>query len=116
MNELREFLQSEMKRRDISMRQFADMVGVSHGTISRLVAPNNEENNVSLEFLLKLSKATNTPLTLLLKMVDPTIQVDADELSASTYLMAQRIEGAPDNVRDIIIGILDTTEGRQKKS
>lgn len=87
MNELKAFLQSELKRRDISMRQFADMVGVSHATISRLVAPDTEEVNVSLEFLLKLSKTTGTPLTLLIKMVDPEVPVETGALSASGYLM-----------------------------
>lgn len=102
MNELKAFLQSELKRRDISMRQFADMVGVSHATISRLVAPDTEEVNVSLEFLLKLSKTTGTPLTLLIKMVDPEVPVETGALSASGYLMAQRIESLPDDIRAIV--------------
>jgi transcriptional regulator with XRE-family HTH domain len=107
MNELRDFVESQLKQRSISMRDFARLMGVSHGSISRLLDRSKPEIGVSLDLLLKLSKATETPLNQILRMAFPGLEIEAEELSASAELMAQRFNDLPAHVQKTILAIMD---------
>lgn len=117
MDELRHFLQSEIRRRDISIREFAKQSGVSKGTIGRLVnpvPPDEKEPGVSLETLFLLSKYTKTPLVLLLKMADPDVEVEVGEYSPYAQLLAKRIENSDEIAIGYVERILDESERRNQ--
>lgn len=106
---LRDFINDEMRRRQMSQRQFADFVGVSHQTISRaldLHAPPEP----SLDFLYKLAKSTGTDCCTLFLLIYP----DLSSLSPRARLLAQQIDSLPAELQDILeryllgVALLDT--------
>lgn len=71
MKKLQDFIWEQMKDMgDLSMRKFADVIGVSQPTISRVLDP-NDPVFPSVEFLIKLAKATHTDIRDLVVMVAP---------------------------------------------
>jgi transcriptional regulator with XRE-family HTH domain len=79
----RTFLKSEMERRNVSIREFASLVKVSHTTIQRFVDDKSTKRYVpTLDFLDKLAAATGVSLNTLLAICFPetarTIDVDPD--------------------------------------
>lgn len=106
---LREFIESEINRRGISMREFAELVGTTHGTISRLVDPRNQNTAVSVELILKLARSTGTNAFTLLTLVYPELVQDAEFYARARIdvaLLAERIERLPPAVRDIVDGLI----------
>ena len=83
---LSDFILKEMKKRDMSMREFAQFVNVSHATISRAVDP--QKNIIpSTDFLAKLADATHTDIATLIAMVFPELT----DLNPEIMLLAMRI-------------------------
>lgn len=111
MNKLGEFIAAQLHDRDMSARQFADLVKVNHSTITK--AMYKEPPIPSMEFLLKLSKATNTSLITIISLAFPNENLDVD-LDART--LAERIMQLPPEKREIaeafIIGTL--AQGNKK--
>ena len=71
MKQLQDFIWEQMKDMgDLSMRKFADVIGVSQPTISRVLDP-NDPVFPSVELLIKLAKATHTDIRELVVMVAP---------------------------------------------
>lgn len=71
MQKLQEFIWEQMKSMgDLSMRRFADVIGVSQPTISRVLDP-NDPVFPSIELLIKLARATRTDIRDLVVMVAP---------------------------------------------
>ncbi len=93
MNKLGEFIQEELRKRDMSARQFADHVKVSHSTITKAMYPVPPEP--SLDFLAKLGRATGIDLCTIVAMVKP----DDTRVSPRALLIAQRIEQLPESKR-----------------
>jgi transcriptional regulator with XRE-family HTH domain len=85
---LRDFLLSEMSQRDMSAREFARFIGVSHGTINRFLDYGEKDVGYpSVDFLLKLARATGTDVGALMRMLDPEL----DELDPEVLVIAQEI-------------------------
>lgn len=70
MTPFQEFLRGEMKRRDMSMREFGVFVGVSHSTIPRLMDA-SDPTQPSLDFLIKLALSTQTDIRYIISLVAP---------------------------------------------
>lgn len=74
MQSLGDFILDDMRRRDMSERQYAEFVGVANSTISRVVKQeDNSKPTPSIEFLAKLSKATRVDLCILVAFVYPEL-------------------------------------------
>lgn len=99
-----EFLEAQMKQRDMSARQFAEFIGVAHSTITRAIDPRSP-TSPGLDFLLALAKATGTNLGALVELAYPDV-ASQTALSAKTLLLAQRIEHLPDKIRTAILTLL----------
>lgn len=113
---LREFILSEMKRRDMSARQFARFVGVGHSTINDFAT--GIERVPSLDFLSKLADATQTDLAALIYLSFPEV-ASKTALSADARILAQRIEQLPEPVRDAVKAMIvgqtwKTAKGNEK--
>jgi transcriptional regulator with XRE-family HTH domain len=94
---LAEFITQEMRRRNMSARQFADFVGVTNQTISRAVDPSKVPQH-GLDFLNKLAKATNTDLCTIVSLLYP----EETKISARARVLAERIDRLPQVEQDII--------------
>lgn len=78
-NAFREFLASEMKKRELTVREFSRMIGVAHTTVSRTLDKSKPPKTPSLEFLAKLAVATNTDIRTLAALLVPSA-TRADQL------------------------------------
>ncbi len=104
MTELQEFVSNEMKRRGMSMREFADFVGVSHVTISRVLDPSRAEYQGDIEFLVKLSKATKVSITSIVALAYPALATETKDISAQ--VLAEQIQQLPDAMREAVLAII----------
>ncbi len=104
----RQFLIDEMKRRDMSNRQFADLVGVSNSTINRAVDA-KKPTQPTLDFLVKLSKTTSTSLFTLIEMAYPDV-TDESKVNPSTQVLAQRIERLPEHIQEALMSLIRSYE------
>ncbi len=99
----RDFLKAEMKQRNMVPRAFAAFIGVSHTTIVRFTAdPMREENIPTLEFLLKLSQATNTSLNALLVLCFPEVARPL-EIDPELALISESIAALPSESRQMVM-------------
>lgn len=96
MTPLTEFIEGQIKNRHMTEREFARFVGVSNSTISR--ARGDDAPEPSLEFLVKLSKATGHSLLSVLKLAFPDADLAIDEQSV---MLAERIAHLPPDKREI---------------
>jgi transcriptional regulator with XRE-family HTH domain len=104
---LGKYIQDEMKHRDMSIRQFAELVGVTHKVIAKFRHHGIDETynkrpvgDPSLEFLAKLAKATSIDICGLVALVYPNHTV-ADPRAAVTNTRISQL--SPEKIE-----ILDT--------
>ncbi|GEM_PF-4203641 len=97
---LEEFINSEIKKRSMSMREFAKYIGVAPSTISQFLS--NDERKVSIDFLVKLSEGTNTDLATIVAMVYP----ERTGIDAETRILAERIAQLPPEQYKVIETLL----------
>lgn len=97
-NSLKEFIEGEMRRRDMSARQFAEFVGVAHTTINRAIDP-SEATTPSPDFLVKLARATKINLSSLIALIMP--EVETTRVDARSQMLAERIAQLPADKREI---------------
>lgn len=101
---LTEFINEEMRKRNMSMREFAAFMGTTHASISRALA-RDEDTLPTLEFLVKLAQATKVDICTIVALVVP----DASRLDAEVLLLAQAIAKLPPDkqalVDDMILGM-----------
>jgi hypothetical protein len=107
-----EFLWSEIRKRSMSAREFADFVGVTHTVINKFLNYGTSETYSgrpigypSVEFLTKLALATHTDICYLMLLVEPSLP-HTGQLSPDAMITSQRIEQLPDQVREIIDDII----------
>ncbi len=103
---LGDFIDQEIHKRKMSVREFADFVGVTHPTIIKFREHGKKDvGNPSIEFLIKLAQTTNTSLIALLAIAfpdaAPLLDIDTD-----TLILSQRIEKLPDHIRQAIDDLL----------
>jgi plasmid maintenance system antidote protein VapI len=98
-----DFLNDQMQKRDVGVRGFAKEIGVSHATISEILSG---KQGVTLEFLIKVAKATQIDLCTLVAFVAP----NEARMSAKAALMAQEISQLPPDkqafIDDILMGMV----------
>lgn len=95
---LGEFLQEETRRRDMSVRQFGESIGVDHSTLSKLMRFENP-SVPALDTLVKISKGTGVSLITLLKLAFPDL--DGIEVDERSRILAERIAQLPADKREI---------------
>jgi transcriptional regulator with XRE-family HTH domain len=100
------FIDQEIRQRQMSVREFAEFVGVTHPTIIKFREHGKKQvGSPSIEFLIKLAQSTNTNLIALLAMAFP----DAAPLlnvDPATLILSQRIQKLPDHIRQAIDDLL----------
>lgn len=84
-------------------RQFAIDISVDPTTVTRAISATNP-TKPGLEFLIKLSRGTNTKLSTLIALAYPEAQ--EGELNPEVEFLAQRIQGLPDEQRRALISLV----------
>ena len=106
----RQFLLDQItEKANGSQRAFADLLGVSNATISRLVDPNRDVRP-ELETLAKLSRVTGKSLITLLRLAYPE-SVEAST-SATAQLVADEFDKLPDAIQTAIITLMRGAKAR----
>lgn len=115
METLRDFVLAEIDRRHMSVREFARLVGVANVSIAAVINPGNRAvKSPSIDFILKLAKATNTNALILLVLAYPEIKPHFEALtgrSASDTLHLEQINRLADDLRAAIDVTLATRTG-----
>jgi len=118
METLRDFVIAEIDKRHMSVREFARLVGVANVSISAVINPGKREvKSPSIDFLLKLAKATNTNALILLVLAYPEIKPYFEALTgrpASDTLRLEQIERLSDDLRAAIDVILVKSAGARQ--
>lgn len=97
---LGDFIVAEMQKRDLSLRKFAELVGVNHSTLSKHI--NGEIEKPGLDFLVSLSVATQTNLQTLVAYSYPEI-ADRMNVNPDMLLLAQRLDRLPEDLKEFIL-------------
>lgn len=93
---LADFVLGEIDSRRVSLREFADMVGVSHSTLSRLI--NKPDSPISFELLTKLAAATKTDIGIIARLAAPHVAVGGVDIER----LASRISRLPADKRRVV--------------
>lgn len=98
---LAEFIEFEMKRREMGTREFARFLGVSPSTISKHT---NEEKVItpSVEFLVALADRTETNLESILAIAFPAV-AERTALSPRAAILAQNLDHLPEALQDMLL-------------
>lgn len=101
-----QFLNDEMKSRDMSARKFAEYAGVNHAFINRYAngEPSDELGYPSIHTLKKLAAATGVSLLSLIELAFPDVEnADAD---ISARLLAEQIKQLTPEDRAVAEGFI----------
>lgn len=96
---LQGFIETQLKERSMSGREFAVFLGVSHTVVYQALKPDYVP---SLEFLVALARGTGMDLCSIVALVYP----DLARRDARAYLIAQRIAALPASEQDAIDALL----------
>jgi transcriptional regulator with XRE-family HTH domain len=118
METLRDFVIAEIDKRHMSIREFARLVGVANVSISAVINPGDRAVKApSIDFLLKLAKATKTNVFILLVLAYPEVKPYIEALTgrpASDTLRLEQIERLSDDLRAAIDVILVKSAGARQ--
>jgi len=96
-----EFIELEMKKRDMSIREFSRFVGISHSAVSKYLS-HPDTKSISIEFMVRVADATNTDLASIVAMVYP----EHTTVNAEVRILAERIANLPPDKRKMVDSLL----------
>lgn len=103
-----QFLRDQInKLADGVQNRFADMIGVSSATMSRLL---RSDTRPELETLERISKVTGTSLVTLISLAYPA-GVDSDR-SPTAQVVADEFDKLPDELKSAIIAMMRGAKAR----
>ncbi|HRF95120.1 MAG TPA: helix-turn-helix transcriptional regulator [Aggregatilineales bacterium] len=97
----RAWLLSEIKKRDMSAREFARWVGLTNTTINKYL-DERDERIPSIESLVAIAQKTGTPVDTLLTMIYPDIDERFLRADDRTMELVQKITQLPPEKREIV--------------
>lgn len=111
---LGDFLTEEMSRRNMSVLRFSQFVGVSHTSIHKFLEYGKKDVGYpSVDFVIKLAKATNTDISVIMALIDPT--VPTGEHQPLTGMLAEEIESLTDHQRKMVAAFIQTIKTYEEK-
>jgi hypothetical protein len=114
-----DFLKAEMSKRDMSVLRFSHFVGVSHTSIHKFLEYGQKDVGYpSVDFVIKLAKATNTDVGMIMALIDPTVPLDppeTGELSLQTRILAGQIEELSEHDRKMVEAFVQTIKAHGEK-
>lgn len=104
------FVEQEAKRRKLSIRKFADLIGVSHSTLGKHI--NNPDTRPDLELLEKLSDKTGASLETLILIASPKFATKS-RLSPRVLLIAERLNELGEETQELLLAMTISQKGRR---
>lgn len=108
---LAEFMQQDMDRRSMSLREYADFIHSTHPTVAKYL--NGTIKRVQWDFVVRLSRATHTDIGTLARLIAPDV---AFEQVPDTDIIAQRINQLPPTYRKTILDMVEAYLAQQKRT
>jgi len=99
---LREFIERQLQERSMSAREFARFVGVASSTISRAMSY-DKSSDPSIEFLMKLSRATATDICEIIYLIYPDTRPNR---RPEVTRLADEIATLPPNMQELIDSLI----------
>lgn len=101
---LGDFLRDEMNRRGMSANKFAEFIGVSHTSINKFLEYGEQDIGYpSVEFVVKLARATNTDAGYVMSLIEPDVtMLPVHEMDERTLLHAKKYNRLSDNKRELV--------------
>jgi transcriptional regulator with XRE-family HTH domain len=100
---LSNFILMEIEKRGMSAREFAKFVGVSHTSVNKFLDYGKEDVGYpSVDFILRLAKATNKDVGEIMKLIDPDVPTDDPELDPQVKIIAERIQRLGERERRMV--------------
>jgi transcriptional regulator with XRE-family HTH domain len=93
MEKLIQFIEGEIKRRDMSISAFARLCDISK---SQMIQVLNGNHNPGLAFIQKLAKGTNTDINYIVALIFPD---QTHQASPEAQILANRIAKLPPEAR-----------------
>lgn len=96
---LGDFLLEQIQRRDMSAREFARFIGVNHQTINKFLDYGKKDVGYpSVDFIIRLAKATKTDAGTLMNLIEPTLST----FDAKTRLIAEQLAELSEHERKMV--------------
>ena len=99
---LADFVNEEMQRRNMTLREFAKLTGVSHSSLHR-ITQEREQYHPGWDIVVKLAKGTNTDIRTLAAIIAPDAVTGQD---ASAIVLVERIKRLTPEQQEIIDGFI----------
>lgn len=102
---LGEFIERQIKQRNLSGREFADLLDVPHSSVVRYRRhePGNAHHTPSGEFMYKLAKATSTDIGYLWRLVYPDLPAPGVFSDQDALELGKLVMSLPEATRKLII-------------
>lgn len=104
MNKLGEFVADELHSRDMSLRDYEKLTGISYGVISKMMLDNPPDPE--LETLVKLANATHVDLCTLVAMVKPEAAKTRPDIELIASRLLQLDERQLERLDNELVGII----------
>lgn len=108
---LSEFINSEVKKRGISLTKLADMMGVDGSTVTRAANP-EKAPMPTLDFLAKLARVTQVDICTLLSLAFPDVAGGDD---SNARLLVARIRRLPADSQAVVESFINNALFEGKK-
>lgn len=103
-----DFLIEQMEKRDMTAREFARLVGISHFVINKFLEYGRKEVGYpSVEFLLRLAKATQTDIGIIMRTLDPSLIAKSGP-DIQTQLLIDKILALSGYEKRVVNAFVDT--------
>jgi transcriptional regulator with XRE-family HTH domain len=101
---LGEFLREEIEQRNMSIRAFAEFMGVTHVTVLKFIEYGESEDAgyPSMEFLIKLARATHRDIRYIITLIAPDDVVLNGGPDPELLYLSKRINELPPEYRKVI--------------
>lgn len=111
-----EFLQHEIEQRDMTIREFARLLDVSHSTVLRFLEFGKKDVGYpSVEFIAKVAAATDTKVSTIMALLLPDLPQAADEPEDPEIIaLARRFRELPKNDFKLIASYIRNAKGAVK--
>lgn len=104
MTTIAEFIRQDMERRGMSLREYADFLGSTHPTVSKYISESG--HHVQWDFLVRLSRATNTDIGILARLAAPELAATYEDFPTPEMVL-QRLKQIPVEMRRTFLEMID---------
>lgn len=107
------FIQSQINQRGMSIREFAELAGISHTSMNTYIRHGTDAGvgTPSGEFMYKLAKVTSTDIGYLWRLVYPDLPPPPAVSEETALHLARVINALPDAERELILNFIFRRRG-----